>query len=162
MKNFEKLKESQERLYIAEKLFKQIHGENLQILKKVKGDNLPEYCLYFKLHFLQGILNFYLSDFYNSRHFFFAAKEELSFLELDEDQILYLKNMGFTEKESKRALKACHRNLDKSIQRILVERELKKNQKKKENKRRNQRNKQLKYGKTIKGNLIDMDYLSGL
>jgi len=81
---------------------------------------------------------------------------------VEDEELVPLMNMGFTDLESRVALRACGKDLNRAITYALNKREQKQEKEEEERRRQKERKQQLKYGKTSKGKLVSLEALNGL
>uniref|UniRef100_A0A3Q2YAA4 Negative regulator of ubiquitin like proteins 1 n=1 Tax=Hippocampus comes TaxID=109280 RepID=A0A3Q2YAA4_HIPCM len=102
------LDDGRERLRLAEDCFLRCYGEQQQRLLMIKGNTGREEVLFLRLHLLQSLLAFVDGNDHQ-------AQQQLDQVELlytrlcpDTDKMTQLMVLGFSEREARLGLRACH------------------------------------------------------
>eukprot|EP00486_Rosalina_sp_Unknown_P005938 CAMPEP_0201569454 /NCGR_PEP_ID=MMETSP0190_2-20130828/11117_1 /ASSEMBLY_ACC=CAM_ASM_000263 /TAXON_ID=37353 /ORGANISM="Rosalina sp." /LENGTH=743 /DNA_ID=CAMNT_0047991755 /DNA_START=88 /DNA_END=2315 /DNA_ORIENTATION=+ len=158
-------------LQIAEFGLEQAHGKNMERLKQIRsqtnvgaasGDFIPELALYVRLNILRGIQSFYNGDLNGAQTHLMKAEMDMRKLQISDLDLVKLESMGFTHKESRRALRFCNGNIDGAINHIYNKRDELERKRKAEIKRAADRRLQKKYGATKNGKFVDLTLLDQL
>ncbi|EFC37332.1 predicted protein [Naegleria gruberi] len=151
-----------QRLQLAEKILKASHGENLERLMTIQGGKFAQFPLYCKLSLLKGIICLEVDDKSSAKVYLEKANQDYKKLVLDPTLIEQVVGMGFTYKEARKALKECQGNVENALTAIIEKRELAKRREMEEFERKQDRKKQLAFGNTKNGKLVDMKLLKAL
>ncbi|KAG2370609.1 hypothetical protein C9374_011783 [Naegleria lovaniensis] len=151
-----------QRLQLAEKILKQAHGENLERLLNLQQGRFSQRALYAKLSLLKGIICTEIGDKENAKVYLQQSQNDYNKLRIDPTLVDQLVNMGFSTDEARKALRNCDGNVEMALSYILEKREIAKQKRMEEMERKQQRKKQLVYGKTKNGKLVDMKLLQAL
>lgn len=112
------------------------YGPRMQRVEKIKGNSANERCLLMRLHLMQGIVAYHQNKREDARQMFNEVQLELQTLKIDENSLTSLTEMGFTENESRIALREAMGNLSDAVTRIYKKREEKDKARKTANKER--------------------------
>ena len=158
-------------LQIAEYGLQQAHGKNMERLKQIRsqnnmaavtGDFIPELSLYVRLNILRALQSFYNNDINGAQTHLMKAEMDMRKLQINDMDLVKLESMGFTHKESRRALRFCSGNIDLAINHIYSKRDEAERKRKAEIKRAADRRLQKKYGATKSGKFVDLTLLDQL
>ncbi|KAL9643744.1 hypothetical protein ABK040_016046 [Willaertia magna] len=152
------------RIKLSESILQTCHGTNLERLLKIENNRieLENIYLYIKLNLLKGIICFELKDYKSSYEYLLQCDLKLRNLNIDDNLLIELFHMGFTKKESIRALQVNNKNINLAINYLLEKYEIKKKKNLEEQERNLKRKRQLKYGNTKFGKFINLDLLDQL
>ncbi|KAL9651075.1 hypothetical protein ABK040_002793 [Willaertia magna] len=157
------------RIKLSESILQTCHGTNLERLLKIENNRieLENIYLYIKLNLLKGIICFELKDYKSSYEYLLQCDLKLRNLNIDDNLLIELFHMGFTKKESIRALQVNNKNINLAINYLLEKYEIKKKKNLEEQERNLKRKRQLKYGNTkfdkdINGKYLDIYCLKKL
>merc|ERR1712154_111213 len=149
-------------LQIAEFGLQRAHGKNMERLKQIRGDFIPELSLYVRLNILRALQAFYNNDMNQAQSHLMRAEMDMRKLAVSDMDLVKLESMGFDHKESRRALRFCAGNIDNAINHIYNKREDQERKRKAERERARQRAEQKKYGATKSGKFVDLKLLEQL
>lgn len=150
------------RLDKAHTILKKAYGENNERLVQLKGGCCPELVNYVRLFLLQAITAYNNGDLNKAKYFVGISEEKLQQMTISEEDVLDLMQMGFTMQEARIGLRAVNKNKNDATVWILSRREKIEQKKKEEREKRRRERRQKKFGKTAKGNYIDIQLLDGL
>jgi len=119
MKDSSFLKEAEWRLAKATECLERCHGKNFERLFAVKGTIGPDMVHWCRLHLLRGIVAFHREKFELANSFFDNAEALLGQMHLRSEDLARLCSMGFTERESRLALRASAQNIENAVSRIV-------------------------------------------
>jgi len=162
MKDVSFKKDAEWRLKTAQNGLERSHGKNYERLVLLKGTAGPDLVLWARLYLLQGILAFHSNKTITAHQCFSKADEVLQMLHVDENQMVELMGMGFTESESRLALRANYKDIQGAASWILKRREEREAVKAEERKRRREEKEKRKYGKTANGLWVDLNVLTAI
>ncbi|XP_076255328.1 NEDD8 ultimate buster 1-like [Rhynchophorus ferrugineus] len=106
LQSFTHLPEAEERLHRCEKKFQETYGTNMERLIAVKGSSGNEDCLLARLHLLQAVLLYHQNKRSESLSLLKTVQTELLKLKVNENSILALVELGYSETEAKIGLRA--------------------------------------------------------
>lgn len=157
LKSLDALFDVNARLTMSEQFFNKVYGENLQRLFALKGSTGEEVALFVRLYTLQGVAAYHDDKFELASTLFQKAKGYISTLDVDDDKLTKLLELGFDSVESQQALRACNGDLTNSIQFAYTKREQRQQitseEKEKERKQKLSHN----LGKCKNGEKVDVD-----
>lgn len=156
------LSTARNRLSMARNKLETAHGKSMERLRLLHSGFCPELATYVRLDLLEGVAAFYSNNFSAARDSLRAAQEKYSQLQVSEDSIGQLGSMGFSKKESIRALRMSRQNVTQAVGFVMEQRERNREREEADNKRRKERREQRGYGKTASGKLVDMGKLREL
>ncbi|CAG7828581.1 unnamed protein product [Allacma fusca] len=111
------------RLHKSEKSLHRSYGENLERVVALKGSTGWEAALFVRLHLLQGIAAYHLGHIERSKFLLAKVDEEVKRLQVSDDQLAELINMGYGSDESRVALRAAYGNVAAAVDLIIRRRE---------------------------------------
>lgn len=117
------LQDAERRLRVCEEQLIASYGPSMRRVEEIKGTSANERCLLMRLHLMQGIVLYHQNKRDEARIKFNAVQLELQHLKIDEDSLNSLVEMGFTENESRIALREANGRLDEAVTRIYGKRE---------------------------------------
>lgn len=124
LRSAEYLDDAARRLEMCEKqLIASYGGPSMRRVEKIKGNSANERCLIMRLHLMQGIVAYHQNKRDHARMRFNEVQLELAALKIDEDSLKALMEMGFTENESRIALREATGNMSDAVTRIYKKRE---------------------------------------
>jgi hypothetical protein len=162
MKDLGALNAAKSRLTIAQQILERAHGKNQERLLQIRNGFSPELILYARLHLLQAIVAYHDNNYREAQQLLWKSEFELKNLVLEPHLVDGLIQMGFSEQESKEALRASRKNVENSINFILQQREIKEKRRQEDRKRREERREQLRIGVTSDGSLVNIQTLNQL
>ncbi|XP_047538914.1 NEDD8 ultimate buster 1 [Vanessa atalanta] len=95
------------RLMRAEKAFRASYGEDHQRLIALKGTNANERVLFMRLYLLQGIVAYHQNKREEARALLAKAETELNYLKVDEAAVGALTELGWSDAQARRGLRAA-------------------------------------------------------
>ncbi|XP_046970915.1 NEDD8 ultimate buster 1 [Vanessa cardui] len=95
------------RLMRAEKSFRASYGEDHQRLIALKGTNANERVLFMRLYLLQGIVAYHQNKREEARVLLAKAETELNYLKVDEAAVCALMELGWSDAQARRGLRAA-------------------------------------------------------
>lgn len=167
-KELKHLPEAQRWLSKAEDGFHKAHGPNRERLRQVKQGFCPENALYVRLRLLQAVVEYHMGNYGQAKRFLQAAQADLDPMTVRPEELALLMEMGYEEKESRRALRAMGaldggaRDINQAVGYILQKKEEAKRRAEKERKRREDERIQQRFGETRSGKPVNLELLAGL
>eukprot|EP00088_Acartia_fossae_P040449 TRINITY_DN4212_c1_g1_i3.p1 TRINITY_DN4212_c1_g1~~TRINITY_DN4212_c1_g1_i3.p1 ORF type:complete len:599 (-),score=158.24 TRINITY_DN4212_c1_g1_i3:71-1867(-) len=150
------------RLENCERMFKESYGSNLERLHTIKGSTGQEAALLMRLHLLQGIVAFHLGREREATLLLQKTRVESELLEVNEQLLFQLVDMGYSVGESRLGLRAAQGNLEAAVNHINNRREEREDIRKKEAEERELRKKRESAGKCADGSWVNLGYLDTL
>lgn len=150
------------RLKNARKGLEHCYGANMERARVLQGGFCPEIATYTRLELLEGVVAYHTGLLEESRKALTSAQAKYRQLQVSDDSLSTLLNMGFTTKQSRRALRMCGQDVQRAVEFAIEERE--KIAKKEEEDRQRYRDirEQKSYGRTPLGKVVDMKKLTEL
>eukprot|EP01101_Sappina_pedata_P009109 TRINITY_DN520_c0_g1_i1.p1 TRINITY_DN520_c0_g1~~TRINITY_DN520_c0_g1_i1.p1 ORF type:complete len:500 (+),score=170.01 TRINITY_DN520_c0_g1_i1:105-1502(+) len=156
-------KDASFRLATARSSLVNSHGQNFERINQLKKtDVAAELVLYTRLEILEGVLAYYQGNKDKAESFFIKAKEYLEKVKIDENDIRPLIEMGFTEKESRLAMRECSKDVNRAYEWIAERRQKEIERIAGEATRRLERQRMIKYGRSANGSILSAKTLEKL
>ncbi|MED6137295.1 hypothetical protein PIB30_063753 [Stylosanthes scabra] len=156
------LSEAGKRLEMARAGLERAHGKNLLRLRLLQGGRFPELALHLRLELLEGVVAYHSGQFEKARVALTSAEAKFARLQVSDETLSAVMNMGFKEVNAKRALRMTNQDVGGAID-LLLEEKAKKRQKQMEDiQRRNEIWEQKKYGMTPLKKPVDLSRLDEL
>ncbi|XP_050355274.1 NEDD8 ultimate buster 1 [Nymphalis io] len=95
------------RLMKAQKSFIASYGEDHQRLIALKGTNANERVLFMRLYLLQGIVAYHQNKREEAKALLAKAETELNYLKVDEAAVCALRELGWSDGQARRGLRAA-------------------------------------------------------
>jgi hypothetical protein len=123
LKSIAELPSVESRLKKCENSLHRSYGENLERVVALKGSAGWEAALFVRLHLLQGIAAYHLGHIERSKFLLAKVDEEVKRLQVSDDQLAELINMGYGSDEARVALRAAYGNVPAAVDLIIRRRE---------------------------------------
>ncbi|XP_077410132.1 NEDD8 ultimate buster 1 isoform X2 [Vanacampus margaritifer] len=132
------LDDGRERLRLAESCFLRCYGEQQQRLLMIKGNTGREEALFLRLHLLQSLLAFVDGNDLQSQQQ--LNQVELLYARLcpDAEKMTQLMLLGFSEREARLGLRACHGDVHEAAMLVSNQRQEREELKQRERRKRQQ------------------------
>lgn len=137
------LDDGKSRLQRAEDCFLQCYGEQQQRLLMIKGNTGREEVLFLRLYLLQSLLSYIEGNDAQARHQLGKVESLYSRLCLDSEKMAQLMALGFSEREARLGLRACHGDLQEAAIHISNQRQEREELKQRERQKRSTRAEQI-------------------
>nr|CAB3264474.1 NEDD8 ultimate buster 1-like [Phallusia mammillata] len=157
LKNLETLQDAVDRLKTSEDFFKKSYGESLQRLLTIKGSSGHEVALFVRLYLLQGIVQYFNSNYRGAIDLLNKALSYANSIKVDDEQFTEMLGLGFSNVEARMALRACNGNVAAATQYVFKKREENEEIAKAEKEKSRKRDLARKLGKCANGNEINVD-----
>lgn len=157
LKNLDTLPDAADRLKMSEDFFKKSYGESLQRLLSIKGTTGHEVVLFVRLYLLQGVVQYFSSNYQGALDLLNKALSYANSLKVDEEQFTKMVDLGFTTTESRMALRACGGNFSAATQYAFGKREEQEEIAKVEKEKSRKRQLARKLGKCVNGEDIKVE-----
>ncbi|MED6206110.1 hypothetical protein PIB30_023976 [Stylosanthes scabra] len=156
------LSEAGKRLEMARAGLERSHGKNFLRLRLLQGGRFPELALHLRLELLEGVVAYHTGQLEKARKALTSAQAKFARLQVSDETLSAVMNMGFKELNAKRALRMTNQDVGGAID-LLLEEKAKKRQKQMEDiQRRNEIWEQKKYGMTPLKKPVDLSRLDEL
>eukprot|EP01102_Stenamoeba_stenopodia_P007009 TRINITY_DN1956_c0_g1_i1.p1 TRINITY_DN1956_c0_g1~~TRINITY_DN1956_c0_g1_i1.p1 ORF type:complete len:433 (-),score=121.98 TRINITY_DN1956_c0_g1_i1:709-1905(-) len=155
------LNDAVQRLSTARRCLEKAYGKDLERLVAIKGPDCTERVLYLRLEVLEGVLAYHYGNLPLAERHFEEAERQLNLYKVTYDDLLPLFAMGFGEKESRRAMRACGKDVTRASMYIFQKREEEQQKAEREEEQRREKREQRKYGKTANGSLVNLKLMKG-
>ncbi|XP_057753465.1 uncharacterized protein LOC130973082 [Arachis stenosperma] len=162
LRDVSSLSEAGKRLEMAREGLERAHGKNLLRLRLLQGGRFPELALHLRLELLEGVVAYHSGQFEKARVALTSAKAKFARLQVSDETLSAVMQMGFKEVNAKRALRMTNQDVGGAID-LLLEEKAKKRQKQMEDiQRRNEIWEQKQYGVTPLKKPVDLPRLDEL
>ncbi|KAL1335145.1 hypothetical protein HN51_064082 [Arachis hypogaea] len=162
LRDISSLSEAGKRLEMARDGLERAHGKNLLRLRLLQGGRFPELALHLRLELLEGVVAYHSGQFEKARVALTCAKAKFARLQVSDETLSAVMQMGFREGNAKRALRMTNQDVGGAID-LLLEEKAKKRQKQMEDiERRNEIWEQKQYGVTPLKKPVDIPRLDEL
>lgn len=150
------------RLKEARKGLEHCYGANMERARVLQGGFCPEIATYTRLELLEGVVAYHTGLLEESCKALTSAQAKYQQLQVSDESLSTLLNIGFTTKQSRRALRMCGQDVQRAVEFAIEERE--RIAKKEEEDRQHYREirEQKSYGRTAMGKVVDMTKLTEL
>lgn len=162
LRSVDQLFDAEARLKECENGFRRSYGENLERLTAIKGGSNKEAALFCRLHLLQGIVAFHQEHYPEARQFLQKAATLISQLKLDDSKLAQVMAMGFSESDSRLALRSVGGDVDLAVQHIITQQDEKKARQEKELEERKLKLRKRSLGKTCNGEWVSVEKYDAL
>lgn len=162
LRDIERLAVARERLARARDGLKRSHGPNLERLRVLQGGFCPELALYVRLELLEGVVAFHSGQVDAARRSLMSAQKKFEELQISDEAVAALAQMGFSMKEARRSLRVSGKDASRAVEFVMNERAKAQEKEKDDILRKKERSKQKKYGKTVGGKAVDITKLGEL
>lgn len=150
------------RLKEARKGLEHCYGANMERARVLQGGFCPEIATYTRLELLEGVVAYHTGLLEESCKALTSAQAKYQQLQVSDESLSTLLNIGFTTKQSRRALRMCGQDVQRAVEFAIEERE--RIAKKEEEDRQHYREirEQKSYGRTAMAKVVDMTKLTEL
>lgn len=162
LRSVDQLFDAEARLKECENGFRRSYGENLERLTAIKGGSNKEAALFCRLHLLQGIVAFHQEHYSQARQYLQKAATLISQLKLHDSKLAQVMAMGFSESDSRLALRSVRGDVDLAVQHIITRQDEKKAQQEKEQEKRKLELRKRRLGKTCTGEWVSVENYDAL
>ncbi|KAH9290901.1 hypothetical protein KI387_035018, partial [Taxus chinensis] len=150
------------RLKEARKGLERCYGANMERARVLQGGFCPELAIFTRLELLEGIVAYHTGLLKESHKALKAAQEKYNQLQVSDEALSQLVSMGYTERQSRRALRMSGQNVQRAVEFSLEEKERIDKRRLEDRKREKDIREQKSYGMTPMGKAVDMTILSRL
>eukprot|EP01100_Stratorugosa_tubuloviscum_P014110 TRINITY_DN737_c1_g1_i1.p1 TRINITY_DN737_c1_g1~~TRINITY_DN737_c1_g1_i1.p1 ORF type:complete len:567 (-),score=272.30 TRINITY_DN737_c1_g1_i1:5-1705(-) len=150
------------RLHKARQSFQRAYGANFSRLSQLRDGGCAEMALIARLDLMEAIFSYHQQDYRKARSSLNIAKQRIQELIISEIELEPILLLGFTDSEGRIALRTCNKNIDAAVSFLLERKEQRAKQKLDEEERQYKRKRQIGYGKTSSGSLVEVDFVDQL
>ncbi|KAJ6830465.1 NEDD8 ultimate buster 1 [Iris pallida] len=151
-----------ERLAKARKGFERAHGKDTTRFRILHAGRHAELAIYLRLELLEGVVAYHSGKYEESLKALSSAQSKYVQLQVPDEALSLLMNMGYKEKSAKRALRMSGQDIQNAVD-FLVEERANKTRRYQENIQRQQEIlEQKKYGRTPQKKAVDIQRLNEL
>lgn len=151
-----------ERLAKARKGFERAHGKDTTRFRILQAGRHAELAIYLRLELLEGVVAYHSGKYEESRKALSSAQSKYVQLQVPDEALSLLMNMGYKEKSAKRALRMSGQDIQNAVG-FLVEQRAKKTRRYEENiQRQHEILEQKKYGTTPQKKAVAIQRLNEL
>jgi hypothetical protein len=123
LKDLNYLKDAEWRLTKAQAFLERSYGRDFSRLLQIRGGICPEMIVYLRMLLLRGVLAFHQGQKGAARIWFTQAAQRVTEYQIPDELLSGMVAMGFSDAESRVALRACHKEPDRAITFLLKKRE---------------------------------------
>ncbi|KAL3689731.1 hypothetical protein R1sor_016040 [Riccia sorocarpa] len=162
LRDIDRLAVARERLSMARDGLSRSHGRNLERLRVLQGGFCPELAVYVRLELLEGVVAYHSGRSEAARQSLASAQQKYHQLQVSDGAVAQLASMGFSTKESRRALRMSGQDIQRAVEFMMEEKRKRLEKAEEDRRQRRERREQKKYGKTRSGKAVDMTMLNEL
>ncbi len=120
LENLNELKNAEERLESCEKCLTKCYGVDMQRLAKIKSESSSKHVpIFVRLNLLKAILSYHKGKKHETKNYLDIASEHLKKVLIDEDKLIQVMSMGFTNVEARLALRASCNDVGSAVEEIF-------------------------------------------
>ncbi|XP_047066497.1 NEDD8 ultimate buster 1-like [Lolium rigidum] len=142
--------------------FERSHGKDSTRFRLLQAARHADLAIYVRLELLEGVVAYYNGHTEKSRDSLSSAQSKFMQLQVPDEAMTMLMEMGYEERSSKRALKMTGYDIQASVALLCEEREKKILRRKQDQETQREILEQMKYGKTPMNKGVDMQKLKSL
>lgn len=142
--------------------FERSHGKDSTRFRLLQAARHADLAIYVRLELLEGVVAYHNGQTEKARDALSSAQSKFLQLQVPDEAITMLMEMGYEERASKRALKMTGYDIQSSVDLLCEEREKKIRRREQDRETQKEILEQMKYGKTATNKGVDMQKLKGL
>ncbi|KAM0903265.1 hypothetical protein ACQ4PT_018781 [Festuca glaucescens] len=142
--------------------FERSHGKDSTRFRLLQAARHADLAIYVRLELLEGVVAYYNGHTEKARDSLSSAQSKFMQLQVPDEAMTMLMEMGYDEHSSKRALKMTGYDIQSSVALLCEEREKKILRRKQDQETQREILEQMKYGKTPMNKGVDMQKLKSL
>uniref|UniRef100_A0ACD5UV98 Uncharacterized protein n=1 Tax=Avena sativa TaxID=4498 RepID=A0ACD5UV98_AVESA len=142
--------------------FERSHGKDSTRFRLLQAARHADLAIYVRLELLEGVVAYHNGQAEKARDSLSSAQSKFMQLQVPDEAITMLMEMGYEERASKRALKMTGYDIQSSVDLLCEEREKKIRRREQDRATQKEILEQMKYGKTPMNKGVDMQKLKGL
>lgn len=142
--------------------FERSHGKDSTRFRILQAGRQADLAIYVRLELLEGVVAYHNGHVEKARESLTSAHAKYLQLQVPDEAISMLMDMGYEARSAKRALKMTGYDIQSSVELLCEEREKKLRRREEDRVRQREILKQMAYGKTPMNKAVDMQKLKGL
>lgn len=142
--------------------FERSHGKDSTRFRILQAGRQADLAIFVRLELLEGVVAYYNGHTEKARGSLTSAQAKYLQLQVPDEAITMLMDMGYEARSAKRALKMTGYDIQLSVDLLCEEREKKIRRRLEDHERKREILEQMKYGKTAMNKAVDMQKLKGL
>lgn len=150
------------RLVKAREGIERAHGKEESRLRLLQGGRYPELALHLRLELLEGVVAYHSGQLDRSKEAFTSAQAKYFQLQVPDETLSALMSMGYNERESKRALRMNHQDVERAVDFLVEDRARKLKKREEDIQRQKDIMEQKRYGVTPLKKAVDLQKLKQL
>lgn len=162
LKDIKWLSDAGLRLAKAREGIERAHGKDSSRVRLLQAGCHPELALHLRLELLEGVAAYHSCMFDKAREAINSAQMKYSQLQVPDEALSHVMDMGFKEGEAKRALRMCHQDVCKAVDFLFEERTKREKKREEDIERQKEIKEQKRYGMTPSKKAVDLQRLKEL
>ncbi|OEL34374.1 hypothetical protein BAE44_0004609 [Dichanthelium oligosanthes] len=142
--------------------FERSHGKDSSRFRILQAGRQADLAIYLRLELLEGVVAYHNGHTEKARGSLTSAQAKYLQLQVPDEAISMLMDMGYEARSAKRALKMTGYDIQSSVDLLCEEREKKIRRKEENRERQKEILEQMRYGKTPMNKAVDLQKLKGL
>ncbi|CAO2043956.1 unnamed protein product [Urochloa humidicola] len=142
--------------------FERSHGKDSSRFRILQSGRHADLAIYVRLELLEGVVAYYNGHAEKARGSLNSAQAKYLQLQVPDEAISMLMDMGYEARSAKRALKMTGYDIQSSVDLLCEEREKKIRRREEDRERQREILEQMRYGKTPMNKAVDLQKLKGL
>eukprot|EP00850_Spirogloea_muscicola_P008856 SM000048S16568 [mRNA] locus=s48:526308:529491:+ [translate_table: standard] len=161
-RDIQQLPKARARLAEARSGLRRSHGADLQRLQHLQGGFRPELATYVRLELLEGVVAYHSGDEAAARSSLLSAQAKLDQLEVSDEALAQLATMGFSLRESRRALRFCGQDMLRAVEFATDQKRRRHKRQMEQQRQDSDRREQRQFERTPDGRAVDLRKLDHL
>ncbi|XP_062184388.1 uncharacterized protein LOC133888241 [Phragmites australis] len=162
LRDISRLEVAGTRLEKARLGFERSHGKDSTRFRLLQAGRQADLAIYVRLELLEGVVAYHNGNSEKARGSLTSAQAKYLQLQVPDEAISMLMDMGYEARSAKRALKMTGYDIQSSVDLLCEERDKKNRRKEEDRKAQREIMEQKTYGKTPMNKAVDMQKLRGL
>ncbi|KAA0063510.1 NEDD8 ultimate buster 1 [Cucumis melo var. makuwa] len=162
LKDIKWLSDAGLRLAKAREGIERAHGKDSSRVRMLQAGCHPELALHLRLELLEGVAAYHSCKFDKAREAINSARAKYFQLQVSDEALSHVMDMGFKEKEAKRALRMCHQDVCKAVDFLFEERTKRERKREEDIRRQEEIMEQKLYGMTPSKKAVNLQILEKL
>ncbi|CAL5070354.1 unnamed protein product [Urochloa decumbens] len=142
--------------------FERSHGKDSSRFRVLQAGRQADLAIYVRLELLEGVVAYYNGHAERARGSLTSAQAKYLQLQVPDEAISMLMDMGYEARSAKRALKMTGYDIQSSVDLLCEEREKKIRRREEDRERQREILEQMRYGRTPMNKAVDLQKLKGL
>ncbi|XP_038890750.1 NEDD8 ultimate buster 1 [Benincasa hispida] len=162
LKDIKFLSDAGIRLARAREGIERSHGKDSSRVRILQAGCHPELALHLRLELLEGVAAYHSCKFDKAREAINSARAKYFQLQVSDEALSHVMDMGFKEREAKRALRMCHQDVCKAVDFLFEERAKRERRREEDIRRQEEIMEQKLYGMTPSKKAVNLQILKEL